>query len=200
MRTARHCLLGLAAAGLPLILNAADAPLSLPVTPEHDIVESYHGTQVHDPYQWLEQADAPAVQQWIDAQNAYTDAVMSGFGDHGAIVKRVGELALTSTQRSKPKIAADRLFYLRQTPPQPQAVLVVEGWPTGEAKVLADTNAAKGGTAINDYWPSPDGTQVAYGTAEGGTENTTIHFVNVSSGQVASDALPYAGGGTSPPA
>jgi prolyl oligopeptidase len=200
MRTATSCLLGLAAAGLPLMLTAADAPLAPPVTPEHDIVESYHGLQVHDPYQWLEQADAPAVQQWIDAQNAYTDAVMNGFADHGAIIRRVGELALTSTQRTNPKIAADKLFYLRQTPPQAQAVLVVEGWPIGEAKVIVDTNAEKGGTAISSYWPSPDGTRVAYGTAEGGTENITIHFVKVSSGQVASDALPYAGGGTSPPA
>ena len=66
------------------------------------------------------------------------------------------------------------------------------------SKVLVDTNATKGDTAVIDYWPSPDGTQVAYGTAEGGTENTTIHFVEVSSGRVMPDALPYAGGVTTP--
>src|SRR5258707_7506460 len=49
---------------------------------------------------------SPAVEQWIDSQNAYTDAVMSGFRDHGAIIKRVGQLALTSTQRSNPQIVA----------------------------------------------------------------------------------------------
>jgi hypothetical protein len=32
---------------------------------------------------------------------------------------------------------------------------------------------------IADYWPSPDGTEVAYGTDEGGRENITIHFVDV---------------------
>ena len=136
--------------------------------------------QVHDPYRWLEQAGAPAVEQWIDAQNAYTDVVMSGFRDHGAIIKRVSQLALTSTQRSNPQIVANVLFYMRQTPPQPQAVLVAEAWPNGESKVLVDTNATQGDTAITDYWPSPDGTGVAYGTAEGGTESTTIHFIEVS--------------------
>jgi len=33
------------------------------------VVENYQGRQVHDPYRWLEQAEAPAVEQWIDAQN-----------------------------------------------------------------------------------------------------------------------------------
>jgi prolyl oligopeptidase len=123
---------------------------------------------------------------------------MSGFRDHGAIIKRVGQLALTSTQRSNPQIVANVLFYMRQTPPQPQPVLVAEAWPNGESKVIVDTNATRGDTAITDYWPSPDGTRVAYGTAEGGTESTTIHFVEVSSGRVMLDALPHAGGGTTP--
>jgi prolyl oligopeptidase len=187
----------LATVTLSLML-AADDPSrpAPPATPEDDVVENYHGRQVHDPYRWLEQAGAPAVEQWIDSQNAYTDAVMSGFRDHGAIIERVGQLGLTSTQRSNPQIVANVLFYMRQTPPQPQPVLVAEAWPNGESKVLVDTNAAQGDTAITDYWPSPDGTRVAYGTAEGGTENTTIHFVEVSSGRVMPDALPYAGGGT----
>ena len=191
--------MSLAAASLPLLFAAAATPPAAPpVTPEHDVIDRYQDRQVHDPYRWLEQADAPAVQQWMDAQNAYTDAVMSRFADHGAILKRVGALALTSTQRSNPKIVGSTLFYLRQTPPQPQAVLVGEGWPNGSARVLVDTNATNGDTVITNYWPSPDGSQVAYGTAAGGTENTTIHFVTVGNGQVASDALPYAGGGTTP--
>jgi prolyl oligopeptidase len=171
-----------------------------PPTAQHDVVDTYHGTQVHDPYRWLEDDDAPAVKQWIDAQNAHTDAVMSAFKDSAALIKRVGALALTSTQRSDPKIAGGVLFYLRQTPPQPQAVLVTEGWPKGQPKVLVDTNAANGNVAITQYWPSPDGKRVAYGTAEGGTEKTTIRFVDAADGKVISDALPYSGGGTTPQA
>jgi len=189
----------LATVSLSPMLAVVVAPQTAPpATPEHDIVENYHGLQVHDPFRWLEQTGTPAVEQWIDSQNAYTDAVMSGFRDRGAIIKRVGQLALTSTQRSNPQIVASVLFYMRQTPPQPQPVLVAEAWPNGGSKVLVDTNASRGATAITDYWPSPDGTQVAYGTAEGGTENKTIHFVEVSSGRVRPDALPHAGGGTTP--
>jgi prolyl oligopeptidase len=167
-----------------------------PATPVHDVVETYHGTQVHDGYRWLEDADAAAVKQWIEAQNAYTEGVMGDFKDAKAIAERVGALALTSTQRSSPEIAANTLFYLRQTPPQGQPVLVAESWPNGTAKVLVDPNSDANGAAITNYWPSPDGKRVAYGTAEGGGEDTTIHFVDVADGKVASDALPNAGGGT----
>jgi prolyl oligopeptidase len=197
----------LCAAGLAALLASAGycgqlsaVSTAPPPTPLHDVVDTYHGRQVHDPYRWLEQAEAPAVKEWIDAQNGYTDAVMTRFAGAPALVKRVGELALTSTQRSSPEIAGSTLFYLRETPPQPQAVLVAEGWPRGESKVLVDTNAANGNVAIVDFWPSPDGRRVAYGTAEGGTENTTIHFVDAADGKVAADALPYAGGGTTPQA
>lgn len=194
----RVALAALTAVSFAPLLPAAPPPAAPPATAEHDVTDTYHGTQVHDPYRWLEKADAPEVAAWIDAQNAYTDAVMTAFTDHGAIARRVGELALTSTQRSDPQLAGNVLFYMRQTPPQPQAVLVAEPWPSGEARVLVDTNASHGDSAITDYWPSPDGRQVAYGIAAGGTEDTTIHFVDVASGKVLSDALPHAGGGTTP--
>jgi prolyl oligopeptidase len=177
---------------------AAVSQVAPPATPEHRVVDIHHGKPVQDPYRWLEETRAPAVEQWIDAQNAYTDSVMSGFQDHGAIIERARQLSLTSAQRSEPQIVANVLFYLRQTPPQPYAVLVAEAWPNGESKVIVDPNATQSDTAISDFWPSPDGTQVAYGTAERGTESTTIHFVEVSSGRVMPDALPYAGGGTTP--
>src|SRR4029077_805120 len=140
-----HPIDGLATVSLSPMLAADDASRPAPpATPEHDVVENYHGRQVHDPYRWLEKAGAPAVEQWIDSQNAYTDAVMSGFRDHGAIIKRVGQLALTSTQRSNPQIVANVLFYIRQTPPQPQPVLVAEAWPNGEPKVFVDTGGRCG--------------------------------------------------------
>ena len=175
-------------------------PAMPPPTPKHDVTDTYFGTMVHDPYRWLEDADAPAVKRWIAAQNAYTEKVMEGFPDAKAIARRVGELALTSTERRDPEIVGNTLFYLRQTPPQPQAVLVAQAWPQGEAKVLVDPNAGHGGVAITGYWPSPDGKFVAYGTAEGGNEETTIHFIELATGKTLPDTLPQAGGGTTPQA
>ena len=188
-----------AATGYALIDTQHELPAMPPPTPKHDVTESFFGNVERDPYRWLEDADAPAVKQWIAAQNAYTEKVMDGFGDAKAIAKRVGELALTSTQQSDPEIVGGTLFYLRQTPPQPQAVLIAQAWPHGKARVLVDPNQGAG-AAITGYWPSPDGRLVAYGTAEGGNEETTIRFVEVATGTHLRDALPHAGGGTTPQA
>lgn len=182
-----------------LIDTRHEAPTMPPPTPMHAADTSFFGSVVADPYRWLEDANAPAVKQWIAAQNAYTEKVMDGFAGAKAIAKRVGELALTSTQQFDPAIVGHTLFYMRQTPPQPQAVLVAQGWPQGEARVLVDPNT-QAGAAITGYWPAPDGKYVAYGTAEGGDEATTIHFIDVATGKALPDALPYAGGGTTPQA
>jgi protease II len=85
--TIRLMVLATVSLSLMLAVEAA-SQAGPPATPEHDVVENYHGREVHDPYRWLEQVGAPKVEQWIDAQNAYTDAVMSGFQDHGSIIKR----------------------------------------------------------------------------------------------------------------
>ncbi|MEO6798872.1 MAG: prolyl oligopeptidase family serine peptidase [Rhodanobacter sp.] len=183
---------------VPLITTAQEIPTMPPATPRHDVTNTYHGVMVHDPYHWLEDADAPAVRQWIAAQNAHTEKVMDGFTDAKALARRIGQLALTSTQQFAPEIAAGTLFYMRQIPPQPQAVLVAASWPDGTPKVLVDPNAGHGSVAITGHWPAPDGKLVAWGSAEGGSEATTIRFVDVASGKTLPDALPHAGGGTTP--
>ena len=173
---------------------------SAPATRKGTDATTFFGVTVPDPYRWLEDGASPEVQQWIDAQNAHADSVLGSFPESAAMTKRVQELATTSSDRSSPQISGSMLFYLRETPPSPQPVLVAQAWPSGSERTLVDVNAAGGTTAISDYWPSPSGRYVAYGTAEGGSELTTIRFRDVASGETLHDALPYAGGGTSPQA
>jgi len=169
-----------------------------PPTPRQAASGTFHGVSVADPYRWLENPHDPAVRQWIAAQNAYTEATLAAMPQGKALTARVQQLAITSTTRSDPMLAGGNLFYLRQTPPQPQPVLVAQAWPDGAAKVLVDPNADHGGTAITAYWPSPRGRYLAYGTAEGGSELTTIRVLDVGTGKTLPDTLPWAGGGTTP--
>ena len=178
-------------------LIASNMPLP-PPTPQHADASVIHGVTVKDPYRWLEHPDDPAVQQWIKGQNAYTEAKLAAMPQGKALTARVQQLAITSTTRSGPMLAGGTLFYMQQTPPQPQPVLIAQAWPDGAAKTLVDPNAGHGSTAITGYWPSPRGRYLAYGTAEGGSELTTIHVLDVSSGKTLDDTLRAAGGGTTP--
>ncbi len=198
----RHCAacIGLLAVSCRGGEHGPPAP-PLPLPPQARTVSAdstYFGTTVRDPYRWLEQGDSPDVKQWIDAQNAYTDSIVKLFNQGAEFEKRIETLATTSADRFSPVIAGNTLYYLRETPPQPQPVLVASRWPSGPEKVLVDVNASGGGTTIAAYWPSPSGQLLAYGTAEDGSELTTVHFMDARTGEALPDTLPYAGGGTSP--
>jgi len=39
---------------------------------------SWHGTELHDDYAWLREKGSPQVLQYLEAENAYTAAVMAG--------------------------------------------------------------------------------------------------------------------------
>ena len=184
---------------IPAMLLSSVAAASPPPTPRHDVLTMMHGVTVRDPYRWLEDARSPKVQAWIDAQNAYADSVMGRFEDAAAISDRVRQLAVTSTQQYEPQLVRGTLFFMRETPPQSQAVLVAQAWPQGAPRVLIDPNPAGGHVAIQEVWPSPSGQYVAYGTSANGSEATTIHVVNAVTGKTLPDALADAGGGTTGP-
>jgi prolyl oligopeptidase len=184
-----------AALVLATAVHAADAP---PPTPARPVHETLAGQAVVDPWRWLEDADSAEVKAWIDAQNKYTEATVAAMPQGQTLTDRVKQLAITSTTRAAPILAGGTLFYMQQTPPQPQPVLVAQAWPKGDPRVLVDLNADAGGTAITEYWPSPSGRLLAYGTAEGGSELTTIHVLDTKTGKLLADSLPYAGGGTTP--
>jgi len=190
----------LLAASLFVAFAAQAAAPQPPPTPKRVVSESLAGQPVNDPYRWLENPGAADVTKWIEAQNAYTEATIGAMPLGKTLSARIRELSITSTTRSSPTLAGGTLFYFENTPPQPQPVLVAKAWPNGETRTLVDLNKGDGNTAITAYWPSPSGRYLAYGTAEGGSELTTIHILDTKTGKPLGDELPFAGGGTTPQA
>jgi prolyl oligopeptidase len=73
-------------------------------------------------------------------------------------------------------------------------VLYVRNTRTGETRVLVDPNTvdASGLTALDWWWPSPDGALLAFGTSERGDEWSTLQVLEVESGQLRPDRIPRA--------
>jgi prolyl oligopeptidase len=184
------------------VLLGASAPprLAYPPAPAHPASDSYFGTAVVDPYRSLENANDPQTRAWAAAESDLARRFIHNQPPYASIRARVEALAKASPSRSELRIASGRWVYLRRTPPAPQAVLVMRAGEGAPERVLFDPAASATGTppAIGSVYLSPDGTRVAFTTQQGGSEDETLHVVDVASGTMLGDTLPHAGGGTTP--
>ncbi|MDQ6725581.1 MAG: prolyl oligopeptidase family serine peptidase, partial [Actinomycetota bacterium] len=159
-----------------------------------EVVEVLHGTEVHDPYRWLEDGGSDEVAGWSAAQNARTRAVLDAVPGRAALHGRLLELLRVGMVGS-PSVAGDRVFTLDRDGDQDQAVLAVRSATTAEqpARVVVDPHAmaADHAASIDWYSLSPDGRLVAYGVSEGGSEHGTLRIVDVDTGDHLGDAIPH---------
>ncbi|MHC4103936.1 MAG: S9 family peptidase, partial [Planctomycetota bacterium] len=56
------------------------------------VVDVYHGTEVPDPYRWLEDADAKETQSWVAKQNELTSDFLSTVPVRNKIEARLKKL------------------------------------------------------------------------------------------------------------
>ncbi|HEX3462749.1 MAG TPA: prolyl oligopeptidase family serine peptidase [Candidatus Elarobacter sp.] len=185
-----------------MLLGATAPPrLAYPPAPAQPATDTYFGTQIVDPYRSLENPNDPRTRAWAAAETELAQRLIHGQPAYGQIQARVAALAQGSPSRSGLQIAAGRWVYLRRTPPAPQAALVVRnGGEGGAERVLYDPAASAVGAppAIGSVYLSPDGSRVAFTTQQGGSEDETLHVVDVASGTMLGDTLPHVGGGTTP--
>src|SRR5690349_14458167 len=74
------------AAALSIGAAAAGTPAAPPV---HDVVETFFGTEVHDPYRWLEDVKAPEVLAWMKATSERTHATLAAIPGRRAMFERI---------------------------------------------------------------------------------------------------------------
>ncbi|MGI8809288.1 MAG: prolyl oligopeptidase family serine peptidase [Acidimicrobiales bacterium] len=158
------------------------------------MVEVLHGTEVHDPYRWLEDGDSDAVARWSASQNARTRAVLDALPARPALHARLLGLLQVGTVGA-PHVVAGRVFTLEREGDQDQAVLMMRSAVDREAPARAVVDphdmAADHAASIDWFTPSPDGRLVAYGVSEGGSEHGTLRIVDVDTGTHLGDSIPH---------
>lgn len=167
-------------------------PLTYPPTTKGDVVDTYHGIQVPDPYRWMEDLDAPAVADWVAAQNAVTDPYLAALPLRASLNARL--TALWSYQRvGLPSREAGTWFYSKNTGLQRQSVLYARTALDGEPTVALDPNVISpdGTTSLAQYAPSPDAAHLAYALSEGGADWQTLKVRNLASGQDLPDEVKW---------
>jgi prolyl oligopeptidase len=169
----------------------------LPLVPAEmqPVTNTYHGVAVIDNYQWLEDFSAPAVRQWVKAQNERTRAYFNQLPYHDGIAEQLAQIRGEESARYFGlSWKRGRIFGLRFKPPAQQPVLVrlssLE--PPALTRPVVDPNQlnTNGTTAIDWYVPSLDGRLVAVSLSEGGSEQGTLHFFEVDTGKELGDEIP----------
>src|SRR2546430_3977416 len=160
-----------------------------PLAARGDDVDVWHGERIADPYRWLER-DSPETRLWTDAQNSRTRAALDAVPERARFAARLREL-LGVGLLGVPRPAGDRTFFDRRSAGQRQSALYVQ--QGGRDRIVVDPNALDAGGLITlDWWyPSLDGGLMAYGLSHGGTEMSVLQVIDVDSGRILPDEIPY---------
>ena len=152
-----------------------------PLASAQDETRILHGVTIADPFHFLEDAARPETQAFFREQDARARAALERIPGRAALVARIRDLSATGVVVTQLKLEAGKVFYLRRAPGQMSPALCVRDGLAGAERVLVDPDKISGGerAAINWYAPSPDALHVAYGISRGGSEDATLHVLEV---------------------
>lgn len=145
--------------------------LTYPETKKVDTVDVYFGTEVPDPYRWLENDTAKATADWVAAQNEVTFRYLNSIPFKKAIRNRLDELQ-NYERISAPQKYGEYYYYSRNTGLQNHNVQYRRKGENGAEEVFLDPNtfSADGTTALAGMFFSKDGSLVTILIQEGGSD------------------------------
>ena len=164
--------------------------MSYPSTRKVPVVDDYHGRKVADPYRWLEDTDSEETAEWIEAQNRLTRGYLDGLPSREPTRRRLERL-WNYERYGLPSHRGDVYFYTHNDGLQNQSVLYKAPSLDADREVLIDPNrlSEDGTVALSNWVPSEDGTLLAYGLADGGSDWRTWRVRDVASGEDLDDIV-----------
>jgi prolyl oligopeptidase len=168
------------------------APLRYPLSQTVDQKDFYHGTEVADPYRWLENPDSPESRAWIEAQNELTFNFLHEIGLREPIRKRLTEL-WDYEKYGTPFEQGDRYFYFKNDGLQNQSVLYTLNTLADEPRELLDPNklSEDGTVALSGLSISEDGKWMAYGLSTSGSDWQEWFVRDIATGSDTEDHLKW---------
>jgi prolyl oligopeptidase len=187
-------LLALAAAAIA-VENPPSGPAvgPPPKTTVTEIKEMVQGTEIIDSYRWLEDQNSPETRAWIDAQNAYSDGILTKLPGREAIAQQIGAMIKVDSM-SGPQVTNGRYFFSKRQADQDQSSLFMRKGLQGKDELLVDPlpMSPKHTVTVNLMDVAHDGSLVAYAVREGGADETTPHLLDVDSHKELADSFPKA--------
>jgi len=154
--------------------------LNYPPANKAEVVDDYFGTRVYDPYRWLEDADSPETQTWVDAQNKLTYEYLYSIPAREKIKTRLTQL-WNYPRYSVPHKIGGRYFFSKNDGLQNQSVLYMQESLESEPVMVIDPNtfSPDGTVALTSQAYSEDGKLLAYAISRSGSDQQEIKIFNI---------------------
>ena len=169
-----------------------DYHVNYPSTRKVDQVDTYHGTQVADPYRWLEDDNAADTKAWVEAQNRVTSDYLGKIPQRSELRERLTQL-WNYERYGIPTRKGSRYFISKNNGLQNQSVLYTLDRLDAEPRLLLDPNTLSpdGTVALAGMRVSEDGNLIAYGLAAAGSDWNEWKVRDVRTGKDLSDHLKW---------
>lgn len=163
--------------------------MSYPATKKEEVKESYFGTEVEDPYRWLEADTAADTKEWVQQENEVTNNYLSQIPFRDAMKSRLEKL-WNYEKYSAPFKEGKHTYYFKNDGLQNQSVLyrIKED---GSDEVFLDPNkfSDDGTTSLAGLEFTKDGSLMAYQISEGGSDWRKVIVMNTEDKTVLGDTL-----------
>ena len=152
--------------------------MKYPVTRKEAISDDYFGTQVPDPYRWLEDDLSPETAEWVAAQNSVTQDFLQQIPFRGAIQERLKKL-MDYEKFSQPFKRGSYTYFYKNSGLQNQSVIYRQQ-ADGVPELFLDPNtfSEAGTSSLAGLSFSKDGSLLAYQVSEGGSDWTNVYVID----------------------
>jgi prolyl oligopeptidase len=173
-------------------MQSPSQAFAYPYSRQADRVDDYHGTQVADPYRWLEDPDSEDTKAWVEAQNKVTFGYLSELPRREQIKQRLTQL-WNYERYGIPFKEENRYFFFKNDGLQNQSVLYTLTSLDAEPEVLLDPNtfSEDGTVALSGLAISEDGQLMAYGLSASGSDWKEWKVLNIQTRENLPDHLKW---------
>ncbi len=163
-----------------------------PVADKVDTVDVYFGTEVPDPYRWLEDDNSEETAAWVEAENEVTSDYLSQIPFRERVEERLKEI-WDYPKYGVPFKRGDNYFFFKNDGMQNQYVLYIQDALDGEPEVFLDPNVLSedGTVSLAGLAVSKDGKYFAYSISRSGSDWNEVYVMNVKTRKTLGDHLEW---------
>ncbi|MDM7859296.1 prolyl oligopeptidase family serine peptidase [Alteromonas sp. ASW11-36] len=163
--------------------------VTYPTTAKGDVVDTYFGVDVADPYRWLEDDRSAETEAWVVAQNQVTQGYLANIPYRDQIAEVVKNL-INYERVTAPFQEGEYTYFYKNDGLQNQSV-VYRQKGDGEPEVFIDPNkfSEDGTVSLAALTFSEDGSLAAYQTSTGGSDWREVYVMNTETKELIADKL-----------